>query len=101
MKEENKLRAKEIINVKKQYLDQIEKFDSKIYFTFLSVSISLVLLNFKYDIIFNISNLLLYSGIGLFLITTLFLESILDNRRKKVFNELINEIKLGKFKELK
>lgn len=100
-KEEKKFIAKEITEIKKLYLEQIEKFDSKIYFAFLSLSISLILLNFKIDNLWGIPHLLLIIGTILFLITTLGLETILDLRRKNQFNKLIEEIKIGKFDKIK
>lgn len=87
-------REKEIIEIRKLYLTQIEKFDSKIYFAFLTLSITLIVLHFT-------SNLSYWYGIIVFLITVLILEPILDNRRKKKTNELIEEIKSGRFQKLK
>jgi hypothetical protein len=92
--EEKKFIAKEIIETKKLYLEQIEKFDSRIYFSFLSLSITLLVLHFT-------SNISYWWGVGFFLITTLISEPILDKRRKNVFNKLVKEIKSGRFEELK
>ena len=92
---------KEIIEVRKKYLEQIEKFDSKVYFTLLSFSISMIILNIKFPNFLGIANLLLYFGGALFVITILLLELVLDFRRKKLFNDLIREIKKGEIGSIK
>lgn len=89
MDEKEKLK----VEIRKMYSEQIEKFDSKIYFTFLSLSVTLTILHFT-------STISYWWGIGAFVVT-LIAEAILDSRRKKVSNNIIEEIEMEKIKEIK
>jgi len=93
MKKEDK--EKEILELKKLYLIQIEKSEIRTYFLFLSLSISLLILYFRYN---NIT--ILYWSIGLYL-TTLISDFLINYWRTNKFNELKKEIEKGKFKDIK
>lgn len=85
---------KEVLELKKLYLLQIEKWESKFFFTILALSISLIL--------FSIKGLIpLWVGIVLYLVTTIIVESVFEIWRTKKFNELKKEIETGKFKDMK
>lgn len=83
---------REILELKKLYLVQIEKWESRTFFVIFSFFISLILLSFKY-------NLSYWWGLGGLLFIG-FLESLFQNWRTRKFNELKREIETGKFKSM-
>ena len=85
---------KEILELKKLYLVQIEKLETRFFFVILALSISLIYLSIK-------GNISYWWGVSLYLITTLILQPILDSWRTKKFNELKKEIEIGKFENMK
>jgi len=86
-------KQEEILKLRRLYLVQFEKFETKVFFMFLSFSITLVILSFKLGIS-------IWWGIGLFLFVTLILDTILGCWRKKSFNKVIKEIKSGNLGEI-
>ncbi len=85
---------KEILELKKLYLLQIEKWESRFYFAILAFSVSLILLSLNGMISY-------WWGIGLYLITTVILQNVFESWRTKKFNDLKREIETGKFKDMK
>ena len=84
---------KEILELKKLYLVQIEKWESRFFFVILALSVSLILLSIK--------GLMSYWwGVSLYLITTIILQPIFESWRTKKFNELKKEIERGKFEDM-
>ena len=90
IKPKNDLVFKELIELKKIYIEHLEKFNTKIYFSFLSLSITLFVLHFTSDISF-------WWGISFFA-ATMIIESIWDNIRLRNFNSMIRQINNGKIK---
>lgn len=85
---------KEILELKKLYLIQIEKWEARYFFIILALSISLILLAIK--------GLMSYWwGISLYLIASIIMQPIFESWRTKKFNELKKEIELGKFEDIK
>ena len=85
---------KEVLELKKLYLVQIEKWESKFYFTILAFSISLIILSLKGKFSY-------WVGIGLYIITTIILQPVLEYWRTEKFNDLKEEIEKGKFERIK
>ena len=83
---------KEILELKKMYIHQFEKFESKVFFAFLTLSVSLLILHFTAGISY-------WWGLGGLLVVTIILDSVLFFWRKKSFNNLIKEIKGGTMEE--
>ena len=82
-------KQKEIIELRKLYLMQCEKFETKVFFTSITSSFSLILLAVKEKVPY-------WWGISLLLFTLIFLDFILECWRKNNYNKLIKEIQSGK-----
>ena len=92
-KEENNMdKQKEILELKKLYIIQFEKFETKIYLSWFGFFLS-IFVAWVYGKI---------SGYFVFLIAilTCLLDLIFQCWRKKAFNKIINEIKSNNFEEI-
>jgi len=87
-------REKEILELRKLYLIQFEKFETKVFFTFLTLGVTLIILYFKMGISY-------WWGLGVLLFTTIILDSILQYWRKNSFNKLIEEVNIGEISLIK
>lgn len=89
---------KEILELKKEYLEKSERLDTKIYFAFLAASFSLFGLSFKQSTLFW--GILTIYAAGILFIITVAMGIIIERYRKRQFNKLISEVKNENFSDV-
>ena len=86
-------KQREILKLKKLYLIQYEKFETKFYFSFLS----LIIMGFvTYTKLFGLKDWKSFLYFSIFLLGLLLIGEVLHYWRFRRFSELIKEIALGK-----
>ncbi len=85
---------KEILDLKKLYISNVEKWESRNYYLLFSFSLLLIVIAIKYKVT-------LVGVVGIVSLTSVMVfDLIFDWCRKEMYNNLKKEIELGKFEEI-